>query len=572
MAEFPAFTAVHLQDQITARHDLGYPNPPPVWTDVSGEIVIEALKAEAQPFGAHERAAAYSTHTTAVYAAFLGCMPQDDFFGQIIMTPRTIAAGFVASLKVFILTIYNSFKSATRSLDSFVNNAGAGVVITDLPGLPENIPPQSGLTLTLHVQPLGPPVINGTLDFTFDIETVIIPVTGIRTVLFPFEPEAPMVERLVWLTDIHEKRDGTEQRMALRDNPRQVFEMSYLLDGKERQKFQATVFDAQIRAVGVPMWHEPATLQAPGAPISATTITVDSTAYADYRVDGLAIVWRDFDNFESLEIASFTATTITFKTPFVAAFTAGARVMPLRVCFMRRGAIRGHKFPLTVEARRVTFETKDNAVDLSDVTAFPTFNSKVLLDEENFIRGTLQETIERRQKTELDYGPGTFELFSEVDVSQRSHPKTFHSNSRQRLWEVRQLLHALRGRQISFYIPTFFNDLSAVSGILSGGNTVDVTNVGYTVFINAQPPWNVVRLTENDGTEVVRTVTTTTEISPTVERLQISGTWGVDMAEEDITRIDFVEKARFSTDEITLTHRNARGNAEIKAAVLALTN
>jgi hypothetical protein len=495
--------------------------------------------------------------------------PETDWFDHVWILPTRIDAGLILNeKKVYDITVYNSYRYETRDLEDFVNNAGDGVVITNLPTLPDTIETQSGYDLDLEILPQGPPFIDGTLDFEFDVRDVSITLTGQRTVVFPHEPEAPLVETLIFETDVRRGRTGTEQRAALRHIPRSQYEMRFLVTGDERRQLEANVFDSQDQLFGVPAWHEAAIL-ATAATSGQTTITVDSTAYSSLRDDGLAMLYMSHDNSLTLQIESMTATTITFTTQLTSNFPVGALVLPVRMGLIRSKSIRGRKWRTNLQEVRVTFMTWDNDEDLSSTSAWSSFNSKVLLDDPNLIQETLPESSERKIAI-IDNETGTFETYSEWDVSRRAHSKGFFTRGRQDLWEVRQLLHALRGRCVSFYIPTFFDELALASDVSSGDSTVTVENVGYTKFVDSRQPRNVVRLTKlSTGDEVIRTVTDATELDAATERLTVDSTWGKAFTVGD-TKIDYIEKVRLDSDRIRIEHLDGIGEAKIVVPVISV--
>lgn len=490
-----------------------------------------------------------------------------DFFDRIIVLPKSINTGIVLGILEFTIEIYNSFRTQQHSFDSFTNNVGEGTSITDLPTLPSIISAQDSQLLTFQVLPVGPTTIIGTLDFVFDVSSASIPVTGSRSIVWPFEPEIPMQELLISKTDILRKSAGTEQRRAGRLSPRQVFEMRFSLEGADRNAMDTIIMSSQSQAVGLPIRHE-AALSTAAVAINDTSISVDETSFADFRVGGLAIIWDDAVLNETLQISSVTSTTIGFATPFTNVFRSGVQVMPMRTAFMS-SQIQGTKFPLNLQETTVRFTVLDNDVDLSDTSAFPTFNSKVLLDEPNMIRGTLRETMSRRI-VNVDSEVGLFARFSNESISRRGHVKLFFSDSRQRLWEVRQLLHALKGRQISFYIPTFFPEFTVKADLASGSVLIDITNMGYTTLLQSAQPRNIIRVVVNDGTKLIRTVLSSIEVDSETERLTVDSTWGVNVPLANIERVEYVEKVRADSDEIRIIHESGQGDATIQMPIITV--
>lgn len=494
--------------------------------------------------------------------------PHDPFFEQTVVLPRRIDLGIVLAPTTVDIEVYNSRRATQVTWFSYVNGSGDGVSIPDLPALPKTLNALQGSLQTFTVEVEGPPSIGGTQDFTFAGGVMVsIPVSGARSIVFPFVPESPVLETLQFLTDVLRSSGGFEQRRALRRTPRSFFEFETRTKGRARRQLEAYLFGAQDRIVGLPHWHEPAIMTAPVA-ISATSATVDATAYAQFRVGKTALLIRDSLYYESLQIASIGATSLTFSTPATKAFPTGSLVLPLVAAIMQ-STVRQNRFRTVVQSNSFRFRVVDNDLDLSSAAAFPTLFGKVLLDEPNAIRGQIDETWARRLNI-VDSGIGPPKQSTREAVSTHGTSKGWVSNSRQRLWEIRGLLHAVRGRQVSFYQPTFFDDLLPVDQILSGGSTIDVENVGYTRYVQSRGPRNVIRLNLTDGTKVSRLVTSSTELSAEIERLTISGTWGVNAQVEDVERIDYVELTRLDTDDVTIEHQYSHGVARVFAPTRAV--
>jgi hypothetical protein len=230
---------------------------------------------------------------------------------------------------------------------------------------------------------------------------------------------------------------------------------------------------------------------------------------------------------------------------------------------------RGERYPIGLQSLRIILTALDNTVDLASTVGWSTFNSKVLLDGPNAMDETLPETYEKELLT-WDNETGVFMVASRWPMGKRGHEKRFQSTSRQTLWQIRCLLHALRGRQISFYIPTFYDDLLVTRDVTAGSGVLTVQNVGYTKFINAVAPRNVIRLTKTDGTSAIRTITGAAVIDENEEQLTIFGTWGINATIAQVRRVDFIEKVRMDDDEAVLTHQDALGWSVVNFPVKAV--
>lgn len=571
MADYAVEATTVMEDQTNSgspgRHEIaGYPGgmspwsapvPEFLWPDDEGEGVWAAGTPVARTprnFGGQEDTFG----------------PKTDWFNFIHVLPEEILAGVVLNNKIFTVQVYSSYRKTDQTWTSITNNVDAGVLLGGIPTLPTDLGPQEGDSFTVTVTPDGSSVISGTIDLVFAVRSVAITVTGTRSVVLPFEPQAPLMETLMFATSVLRGRAGTEQRIALRHVPRSRLELDYRLEGADRRKFEAFIFDGQARVFGIPMWWEGAVLTQP-ITASDTTITVDSTQYTHLVAGRQAIVWADADNTEVLTIDSVTPTTITFTSGFVSNFSAGAVVYPLFLGQVKAKGVKARRYPLNVDDYRLVLTSTDNSLDLASTAGFPsTFNSKVLVDDGNMIEGRSTSHTSERQVFVMDNTVGKFEVFTDWDVSRRSSTKIWQTVTRQKLWEVRQLLHALRGRQISFYLPTFREEVIPTASVTSGGTTLTIENIGYSSFYQDRQPRNVVRLTKTDGTTVARTVNSSSEISAAEEQLVVSSAWGVDANTSEIQRVEFLEEVRINSDEIRIMHQNGVGQARITVPVVSV--
>lgn len=501
----------------------------------------------------------------------------DTWYEIVHVFPFRFDFGNILTTIVDTIEVYNAYRDEARSLDTFTNNAGAGISITDLPGLPETILAQEGFTLTLQVTTDGPPQINGTIDFGFDVYTISIPITGSRIIMFPFRPEAPVAERLEFLTDIMEKGLGGEQRMALRTYPRQKFDLEFRRsEGTELSRLDFLLFDWQARVFGLPIWHE-ATVTTAALTSGSTVIPVRSTANADYRAGGLAIIYQDEVVFDALEIASFDGTLITFASPIANDYPSGVEVMPIRTAYANEN-IRGRRFPKGIGDRSITFDVIDNDVGSSFADATPfiaagtgiaAIDGRVLLDDPNALDGrTLSEGMTRRI-LEIDGGTGSRVRVSPWDRSKRSHSKGFVSTTRARIWEIRRLLHFLKGRQKSFWIPTFYEDLIPAQTLVQGSTAFVIENVGYSRFVLQCQSRNFIRVQRAvDGEFRYHEITGSAGLDAQTEQLTISPGWDEDYEPEEIARVDMFTLVRTDTDTIEVLHADPNGSSLVSFPVI----
>lgn len=505
------------------------------------------------------------------HAGFFQDEAWPEFFENYHVIPRSFDFGNILSAQAADLTVFSGFRKTVGEWTSFVNNAGAGTSL-DNPALPAVMNPLAGYSMTLTISTNGNPSVDDTLDFVFDsgAVTVEVPIVLSRIVLFPIRPEIPYVEKLQFLTDIIEHEDGSEQRIAARKNPRQFFEWDVRMDDGTflNSRFDTLMFDWQSRTWGVPMWHE-ATKLTVAAAAGTLTLNVGSTADADYRVDGLVMIFTDASTFDVQTIDSFTSNTITLKNVTLETHGVGADVAPMRTGNLQKqiGTSRWTSGDQNVKLR---FRILDNDSNLADVSSFPSHNSKVLLEECNIMRGTTKQASLLRELVLIDNNTGLTFQDSPWDNGISAYPLTLRANSRAELWNLRGLLHALRGRQISFYIPTFRKDLIANQDLVSASLDLNMVNIGYVQFVRDRQPKDRIWVRLKDGTTLTRQITSSVEVDSVTETLVMDSTWGSNIAQADIDRISYLEEMRFDTDEIEIRYSLGERQVYITSPVRSL--
>lgn len=496
-----------------------------------------------------------------------------EWYEKVHLLPRTkIEFGQIITLVQNDYEIYSALRNDDVTLSAVVNNALPGVDLPEVDdSLPIIIPPgtsilNSGTTgniaggglgtlveTTIDALAEGLPVFDTNVDFTLsNSQTLQLLVAGSRIVLMPQEYEN-VRETLAFLTEIKTAVDGREQRLAKRKQPRQLFEITYVLTDEDRQLMQSLLMDFSASVFGLPLWHE---VQKTTAAVSAGALQyqVKDTAEVDYRVGGLALVITDNNVFDVITIASLTSTIITAEDASLNAYAAGTHIMPLRTARVV-GSVSGNREPNKIERFRIRFEVADNETGAltGDTSAYSTFNSRVLLDDCNVIDGKMPETY-RRRVYRIDNQTGKVTQSTTWDRNKRSHEKGFVLRSRDEVISFRRLVLALRGRQTAFYIPTFIEDLSLDADLTSGLDTMDIKRIGYERFVQSREPKKTFRITFTDGTSLVREVQSAASVDTDTERLTLDTTWPANRTVAEVERIQWYELVRFDSDNIILEY------------------
>jgi hypothetical protein len=526
--------------------------------------------------------ATQGTPTTGTNVARVGSDREDaasynqDWFEKVHLLPKTkIDFGNIITLVQASYLIHSAFRRTSVTLAVITNNGLPG---TNLPNMtaplvlapletaldPTTTANGGGTTLgtlvQLKIQQLadGLPLFDTFIHFDFSppANDVDLFFKGQRIVLMPMEYESPVSERLSWLTDIIEALDGREQRIALRKHPRQSFEVSYLLDGNDRQRMQALLLDWTDSTFGFPLWHERVFLTA-AVSAGATTYQVTGADVVDFRVGGLAAIIQDNATFDVIRITALTATQITAADPSVNGYSINTRIVPLRTAILVKTPV-GQRYLNKLEEFKLTFDVSDNDTGAVVGSTTPgwwtTYNSRVLFDDPNVVAGgTMREEFPRRVYR-IDNNTGKVTQTSIWDRSKHGFEKGFVLRNRADIYTFRKLLTALCGKQKAFYIPSFAEDLTVAANIGIGTSTLDVTSLQYVRFVLNRLPMKVFRITFTDGTSLVRSVSSSATVSTTVERLTLDTTWPANRTIAEVSRVEFYELVRFDSDEVQITY------------------
>lgn len=559
----------------------GRRTPPPGTETLAFNIgALEPLKLGGDDYAFVDggAAAAGSTDHDYVVRDDRTAMTGDYWFERVHLLPRAgLDYGNIVTTQDLRFDLFSAFRKDNVTLTSIQINALPGMELPDMPSVPDVMGPLGSYIdpLSTNLAPLGMicralsqglPSFDTTVDFTLTggIGTLYLGVEGNRIALLTADFDGPFLELLQFRTDILEHKDGTEQRISVRKNPRQIFEGRLYLTEVQRQITQALLMGWQGMTVALPVPPEQTKVTAAISAGTTDTIDVETTDDRDFRIGGLAAIIKDDTTFDVVTVLSKTATSLTFEQTIVNGYDINDKVYPVRLTVIE-GMVQGRRPPVNLEIMKVRFLTIENDIGAptASTTAFSTYNGKVLLDDCNFIRrGSMNESFEQKV-TKIDNLTGIVSQNTPWEKNKRSHVKGFVVKSNSDLWDVRQLMYALRGRQVSFYIPTFMDDLTASQNLTSGVATMDISWIGYSRFIQERDPKKIFKITFTDNTSLIREVQSSSQLSATEERLTLDTTWPSDRNVSEIQRIQFYEFVRGDTDDVRIEHSTTTGRAKI---------
>lgn len=520
-------------------------------------------------YGTLTRAVApYQKHS---YAAYVYPSYADDLFNHFLVVPSILTLGNLLTDQTKSVEIANMY-FIDKQVDDVINHAGGGIIFPGLPAMPVVLKPFGSLIIDVQISAAGQPSINGTIEIDAgdvgggNVQALSVPVTGQRITLWVWSPEQFYTEELQWKTDILESFDGTEQRIKIRANPRQVLTYTnFQVDPLQDIQMRLALFNWMAQVWGVPIWWEQAPTTSAIAP-GASVIPV-LTANADYRADSLVFIRNPLGQTEAFEIDSFNGTGITITSNTANTYPKGSQVMPIRTAYAR-AQTQQQVYITGQELLTIQFTTLDNINLAAIAGSFTQYQGLVVLDDINFVDGQLSEGMQRNGVVIIDNDSGRIYQAFNTDRSKPLTVKTWWTDTKDQIWPLRQLFHALGGSQGLFWLPTNRNDLQVAADIAGGSTTFSIKYAGYTLFgldKSGVPmrPFGDIRFTLNNGTKIYCQILGSVIVGGVTETITVTAPIsGPSIPKNTIARLEFVQLMRIADDKATLTHDHP-GRAEI---------
>ena len=496
----------HTVDQYYLSDDVdgfGVDYWPPHVSDVGGGLFDVALTFVQAP-----------TQTRVIDAGLTASF-SDDFYHRIHVIPTPINFGAVFSLQSTTIRVWNAYLVA-NSLNALIGTNSEGVTVTGAQNPPTTFNPTELREYSLAVDLIGPPSIDALFEFQFSLGVGRLQIYGTRILVFPFEPnwQSKLLQRLEWNTDILEARDGSEQRMRMRQNPRMLVEYRITPNNRTLRAFNNLMFGWQGRRWGVPLWFQEQALNQP-LNQGATFIPCATSDYS-FQVGGSVILYLDTFTYESARIKTVLSNQLEIETPLTAPWPKGTRVMPIVSARMSEKD----------SFSRITADCADGTVQFISEDYRPTIVDQpveyqgypVFKVEPNWI-ADLSETWERRVKL-FDNTIGQSTLYDLLGFSHTVREHSLLANNLQVAAEYRKFIEWASGRWKSFWYPSATRDLRLTSPVQPGQNTLLVEACNYSRMVNLHSTRRDVAI-KSLGQAWYRRITAAVDLGGGVERLTL---------------------------------------------------
>ncbi|WP_050528394.1 hypothetical protein [Pseudorhodobacter aquimaris] len=363
--------------------------------------------------------------------------------------------------------------------------------------------------------------------------------------LWPLPAVQQITEVLEWRTDILSAQAG-EQRIALRPRPREIITLQHRCDARGMARAAELSRAGFAGGWQVPLWHlalQPTADLAQGA----TEILLDTTL-SDFRAAEFAVLAIDGREAVLVEIVTVAADRILLAEPLGMQLPAlSVNAARIAVAPVRQGVLAS---AIEFTRRRqsdgmvtATFLLRD-AADLS-VPVLPSYLGRPVQTNPSLVRSPVNASF-RNAVEYVDNGFGPVMVEPLRDVFERGEAITLKAQSAPARWAQRRWLWSLRGRQSSFWLPTWGRELQLRAAMTSGSTLMRVAPVASLAGYVGRPI-----LLEILGALRFRTITAA--IPDGIDhRLTISSSLG-----EPIplgTKVHFMTMVRSDADRVEIRH------------------
>lgn len=502
---------------------------------------------------------------TPFVTARTGFMPdtfRNDFYYRIHIYNKPIDLGAITTDVSVPLIVWNAYPDP-KTLSSIIKSGNPLTVVGQT--APFIFPEYGYQEYSILVAGEGSPVFEAEIDFDFGAtETLPVEIIGNRVCVLYWRPQNKIIEVLSSLTRILASGNGTEQRIKVRQIPRQGFKLSIKLDSlKQHALFNSFLHRWQKLTWAIPVWTEYANHE--GVINSNDTVIILDTTNADFRDSNLAFIWSSNELNKIVSVETKTSSQLNLSSPVGLGFTGKKVIMPVRLAQMLSRTQKKIYETGLVEIS-ANFQVINN-IAITGYTPLQTYDNMEVLTKPTFVDPVQGEDSDPDIYIS-DYETGIVDVFSLSTYNKQTQSHIWYNDSKADCWRFRQFLHGKNGMQTPFLVPTFRRDLILTDSVQSGDTIIYVENRKLTINlgVNALKTYLAFLVGSNI---IVRKIINMSEISSTKEAIQLDASVGVNVS-VGTDKICFVDKVRFNSDDIELIWPYT-GRNECFASLLRVT-
>ena len=465
----------------------------------------------------------------------------DDYYFRVHINPGSIDLGNLLSAQTRTIEVWSShFES--KLLASVLESNTEGLTLQQPQSAPTYFAGLESRTYTLSIDTSGPPVIDAKYLFDFPDENPTLSVAGRRVVVMPERPKYPLKESLQWKTDIIRSFAG-EQRIRLRDAPRQILSVESVISNQSYTKLKAVGYQWAHRVFAIPVWTDAILVPSIAA---GSSIIYLNTVYSDFRSFDILVIWNSETDFEAIETLNVYANRIELKLPTSKRYT-NAFVIPARFANTLRGLSFSRDGDATIRMSS-DFTVRSNK-NLESISSFSTYKSLPVILDKPLSSDKLTD-LYIRDVDIMDNGSSSVYLdikTSSVDVTSKM---TFMTFNKQKAWEYRQFIHYLHGQQKTFFIPSWHDEFEIIKDFSNTSTSVTIKNVDFTLYYDNR----FLYIESTTGSRAFCRVLSSSITNDGDELLNLESTLGFSATVNQIKICCLLKYVRLNSDTVSIKH------------------
>ena len=474
----------------------------------------------------------------------------DDWYYRIHVIPSSVALGILAGDTTRSVLVWNAFFRSVDLASVFLTNA-EGITLDAPVSPPYTVGPLQALNYSLSVSTQGPPAIDASVTWVIDDVEYRVPITGRRSVLFPFKPNwrSEYMETYTWTTTVVAAWSGKEQRMKIAHSPRRSIEFSFQRAGDGSRLLDSMLFGWNGRFYSLPIWHEESRL-ATSLPPGSSVLVVDTTQMSLKVGSSIALIASE-TSYEVAEVLDYSDTSIEVKGLLANDWPAGTKVVPYVPALPQENVSVSHPVP-HVSLATVRFLFDPQQVELLRLSAGEpalTYQGEELyLAETDWAKSLSTEYTANRRELDNDIGPIQVTRRGDYPVVSRSF--RWVCRSKAAVDQLRSFFARREGRWRPVWMPSGTEDfvLAELVDPVTPAIVVRANDYGSMVWPQAIRRDIIIFL--RDGTYFTRRIIEVTEAgNKTV--LSLDAGFGEAIDPTQVKRVSYLGLFRLADDSVT---------------------
>lgn len=472
-----------------------------------------------------------------------------DWYFRIHVVPTSIALGNLSGDTTRSILVWNSFFNAV-TLQDVQLLGGDGIVLAG-PDAPVTMGPLKSLTYAVEVSTTGPAVIDAQIIYTIDGVDYVVPITGRRSVLFPFAPQwrSNYMEILSWSTTVAVAWSGKEQRQRVAKYPRRQLQYGFWTRGEGARLLDNVLFGWQGRFYSLPLWHEESRLTIP-AFAGADVLAVD-TSKMSIEVGSSVVLYKNETTYEVAEVLQIDATTIVTKGVLASTWQAGTKVIPCVPAIPNLTANTSRALPQVGSVGSITFllDPASTLLRLAEVPAPYTYQG----EEAYYVESDWADPLTvpyMANRLDVDGGLGPIQVRRKGDFPFVQRSFRWVCRNRDAADRLREFFVRRAGRHKPVWLPSGTEDFTLAEAIDPVNPAIVVRKTDYGSMVWPQKIRRDIVLLMRDGRRLARRIIDVAD-GPSTTVLTLDQGFGEAIAPSQVKRVSFLGLYRLSDDSVT---------------------